>query len=913
MMRSADPAPELAAGAQRRLIPGVVALAGVGLILFGSNQSKLFGAAYLAVLVGLFGVIPAIERAERRAFFASAADISLIVTRAILLRCPWLPRAVFASSGVLLSMYFGIRRPEFPRLVSVFYILLGLLLIAWAVASVPRPRLADDRPGRHRLLFTAGTVICLLPVAALGLTVLVYATNAPFFDEYITTLMFAADFAAMPMNERIAEFVSSHFGHRIVFTRAATLAQLALFGELNFYWMTLFNYVLLCGGVGFIYSSIPRSSRSPLLLAPFLFIFFQPQYHQITLWAFGSPHLSSFCFTAATFLFLSRQTAIGFWLGLFCALVAAFTFATGLFAGLLGLALLLDQRRYREALYWLIPVTMIEMRYFSDLNLYSDDDERLAALGRTPVEARAKVLYALEFLGSLATLGVFSDFLGYSVRRLNEFEFTRYIARIIGTVFLALFTYVSIRRHWRLNAVVYGLLAITMLSAALAADQRAHAVNTAFLSRYMINSCLAAGLLYLALLQLHPRFVRRLLPLILLSSVLFCAWSFLITLPFAKYHQRDLQFGSLLAANGLYQHSMPVAPGLPLFRLHPLMKARDQSVYAIPEREFAAQFAAAPFESPARWEFSEVPEWEVSYLGENSTSYVLFLGPVVRSRMPPEIGVLFADEGGSALAFRATAFTEFAGHSELIDAIAPDGATHYAVVPKPALREGRRRVAVAAMRDQAATVHLSAHHVPTLRETRPALSPSIVPETLHLTSSCSDMVTDADDGCWFEDGAAGIPVDLPQDFTVVMLADMTAAEVGEMELWRLVFPGGYSLQLLLRDDKFALRADFGDDIEELINIESTAEAPNWVAVAVDGRHIVLIAATPNASGALATAQAGESELQWNPVVNGTLYLGDGTNYRGIPAIHLREISIRQGVVTLPEVVANWPLFDLSQH
>ncbi len=899
------------AGRRDRLLCGqLLVISGLALLLFGPNQSKLVGAAYLVIAVFFYAVVPVVER------FGSHPRIERVLVLRPALSTRWVPLALrifLGAAGIALAASCWIWRAEFPDRIRDFYISLGVLLAAYAALQPAAARAVAALSPRtvHRLATILGVTLCVVPIAALGAVVYVYGTNAPFFDEYISTLPFQSNFASMTWEARLADLTGSHFGHRIAVTRLLGLAQVRVFGGLNFHHLMLFDVLFLAAGLLLVFISLRRPRPGWLGFAPFMLIFLHPQFHQIILWAFGSPHLASFCFAALTLLLVSRGTAPAFWIAMACSVVAAYSFATGLFAGLVGLAVLIDQKRDRQAMFWLIPTTLLHMRYFSDLDVSGRNDALVRAGLRAAPALSRKLEYSLEFLGSGSALGVFSDFLGHSERTLHAFPASKTIALVTGGVLVGVFAYATLRRYWRVNPTVYGLMAITVIAAALAGDQRGYNPEGAFLSRYVINSVLMMALAYLAILELHPRVSRALVPLAVLAAVLFNAFSYAVTLPIARKHQSDLQFGTLLAANAVFQHTLPVPIGLPLFGHRALADAVATRTYRIPTEQLSARFAAAPLDTGSAWAPADALPWDVLYVGENESAYTILLGPRVPGMDADVVGIVLADAAGLGIAFEASPFSEFPGHPDWMASCAPDGATHYAVVPKSHRGNERWRLGIAVRSGGKAEMGATAIVLPTISVRPTVFAEQSADEILHVPGRCSSVLPPGFDACWLDIGAAGPDVILPDEFSISLLAipsdDYTA---GGARIFTLTAGAGAEatpMRLSLHSARFVLSVGHAGAWHDVAKLEVVADAPNYVTVSVGGGEVSLIAIAPDSSGAITQARIGTAKLDRPPGPIATLHTGDGTNEAGTPAVKLWELRITDGATTLEDAVKAWPL------
>jgi len=431
-----------------------------------------------------------------------------------------------------------------------------------------------DRRDSPRTLDRLAAALGVGAVLALGTTVLIYGSNVPFWDEFVSTLKFITNFGAMTWAERADALVHGHYGHRIVTQRLAALAQWRLTGALNFAQLMAIAFACLAAAAAVIYAGTRRAAGSLALFAPFLLILFQPQYHQLTLWGFSVQHFAALLFEALALLSLAQGNRKAYLWAIAAFTLATFSFGNGILIGPLGLAYLCVQRRDREALVWLAVTTLLAALYFHGLGIGPTQGARPGAL--------AQLWYLFEFLGSAVTLGVFTDFLGAMDAQTAHYPALVCLARATGALIVGGFAWLTWRRYWRRNFPVYGLLALTIGSGALAALHRTGAdYASPFMSRYTMHSALCLGLLYLAFAESFPKHARKFLPVSLAVATAFCAGSYAVNLPYMKLHRGDMRFSAWMASNAIYTGE-PVTIATPFFDLKLLQKAGERHVYTVP-------------------------------------------------------------------------------------------------------------------------------------------------------------------------------------------------------------------------------------------------------------------------------------------------------------------------------------------
>lgn len=510
------------------------------------------------------------------------------------------------------------------------YLVLAIARVAlarWFVApDTSKPSDADhvhdatirvtDRDGAQRIIDDAAGALGIAAVLALLATVLIYGSNIPFWDEFVSTLKFITSFGEMTTGECLNALVAGHYGHRIVTQRLAALVQWRLTGALSFTQLMAIAFACLAAAACAIYagmSGMRRRPGAPALFAPFLLILFQPQYHQLTLWGFSVQHFAALLFEALAVLLLARGNRTAYLWAIAALVLATFSFGNGILLGPLGLAYLCVQRRDREAIGWLVITTLLAALYFHGLGIGPTQ-------GAKPGLA-AQAAYLFEFLGSAVTLGYFTDFIGAMDAQTADHPALVWPARATGLLIVVGFAWLTMRRYWRRNFTVYGLLALTVGSGALAALHRTGAdYASPFMSRYTMHSALCLGLLYLAFAERFPQRARKFLPVSLAVAVAFCAGSYAVTLPYMKLHRGDMRFSAWMASNAIYTGE-PVTIATPFFDLKLLEKASENGVYALPTREILSVYGTSFVDESAE----PAATSRIVYRGENTFWQTLLL------------------------------------------------------------------------------------------------------------------------------------------------------------------------------------------------------------------------------------------------------------------------------------------------
>jgi len=369
-----------------------------------------------------------------------------------------------------------------------------------------------------RLLGAAAAV----PVVAYFVFFFSFALDLPFGDDY-PVLAFAVNFTNPEWPKKTQIFFSQHNEHRIVTLRAVVLAFHYLSLKIDWVAIAFLGNLGILGIVLLLWKHAGRAGDLPpprriLWFLPVVFFLFQPQHHQLTLWAMCAfTNVGVLLFALLSFFLLTHRdsvpgntlpflAAVGF------ALLAAYTNGNGVFAIVIGAFVLLAERTYRRLFIWLGTGAFAVGFYFTG---YVRNPEHPAFLPFLKDQVWDAAAYFLSVLGSFADFGVY-----------------RPVASIAGgaTLLAALF-FLAVKRIDRKDPFLFSAIFFVLLSlAALTWTRASFGVAQSTTSRYKFVSALAAVLIYLALLRVGKN-GRNVAAVGLAVSMSFGAVSFLVNVP----------------------------------------------------------------------------------------------------------------------------------------------------------------------------------------------------------------------------------------------------------------------------------------------------------------------------------------------------------------------------------------------
>lgn len=175
---------------------------------------------------------------------------------------------------------------------------------------------------------------------------------------------------AQTLLEKATWLLKPNNEHRIFLAKLVTVIMQAFTGEINFRWLILIASILIAGIIGIFYR-IFKTIQVPLIaFLPVLLLLLHPQYYLITLSAVTSfQHQTAICLTFAGFYLLAKPGFGRLSGALALQILASFSMSNSLFGWFGGVASLLVQRRFKEALAWgLIGVLTIYLYLYGFAN-----------------------------------------------------------------------------------------------------------------------------------------------------------------------------------------------------------------------------------------------------------------------------------------------------------------------------------------------------------------------------------------------------------------------------------------------------------------------------------------------------------------------------------------------------------------
>lgn len=195
----------------------------------------------------------------------------------------------------------------------------------------------------------------------------IYSFNFPFQDDSSFLYAIVELQKGLGWQHDVHTFFRPENDHRIFLPRLVGYIDFLLTGHLNFkayILISLFNLILVAG---FIYRLFRQMNIPFYYFLPIPFFIFQPQYHEVSLWALtGLQHISLLLILSICVLLLRRAYSTGRMItAIALAFLATFTHGNGIMVFAAGGFLLLIERRYKPLAVWIVCMLVAIAFYIS--------------------------------------------------------------------------------------------------------------------------------------------------------------------------------------------------------------------------------------------------------------------------------------------------------------------------------------------------------------------------------------------------------------------------------------------------------------------------------------------------------------------------------------------------------------------
>ncbi|MCY7356957.1 MAG: hypothetical protein LH609_05715 [Rudanella sp.] len=175
----------------------------------------------------------------------------------------------------------------------------------------------------------AAPVLALLPTLYYAITLVRYAWNMPYMDDYPVLVDFLNRWPGASMSEQIGLLLEQNNFHRIVWVKVLALMNVGATGAVNFTFLQLMGNAALLLTAWLLHRSSSAIGRWAFL--PALFLIFQFQSWNNAFWAMAAvSNLWAPAYALLAFWLASRPDSRSQWLALLVGLVALLTNGNGI-------------------------------------------------------------------------------------------------------------------------------------------------------------------------------------------------------------------------------------------------------------------------------------------------------------------------------------------------------------------------------------------------------------------------------------------------------------------------------------------------------------------------------------------------------------------------------------------------------
>jgi hypothetical protein len=334
----------------------------------------------------------------------------------------------------------------------------------------------------NRLALLAGLA---LPFIAYGWSILKYAANIPYEDDFDVALLFTKKFIhARTAEERVSLIFAQHNEHRIVFDHLVFLGNFYVFHEINFRFCIILGnlgWVLTVGMLTMIFHSIFRLTLLQLLPVPFCLLSFAHATNMF--WAMASLQNYWFILFSVAFLYcLSRTKFLGL-SALFT--VALFSSGGGVVLYLLGNLFLAARKRWKLALTFFGLSTICIFVYFQNY-ITPRHHPKLSEAVLHPFRT---MTYLFVYMGNIWPPNP------YHLVALPLLNLTVIASFVTGLTICVLSIYIIVRRR-RDDFLLLTLSFVMLIAITSASTRSGFGINYALSSKYSMYPLLALTCIY---------------------------------------------------------------------------------------------------------------------------------------------------------------------------------------------------------------------------------------------------------------------------------------------------------------------------------------------------------------------------------------------------------------------------------
>ncbi|RRB07061.1 hypothetical protein [Larkinella rosea] len=197
--------------------------------------------------------------------------------------------------------------------------------------------------------------------------VAVYSVDFPFQDDNSLLQVIFELKKGLGWKHNLHTFFRTENDHRIFVPRLIGYLDYILTGHLNFKSYILLAAINLIAVCGFVFGLFRRLKLPFYYFLPIPFLIFQPQYHEVSIWALtGLQHITLLILLCGCLILLKKPSWGRVSIAVVLALLATFTHGNGIVVFATGGFLLLVEKHYKVLIPWIVSAIVAFGLYIAD-------------------------------------------------------------------------------------------------------------------------------------------------------------------------------------------------------------------------------------------------------------------------------------------------------------------------------------------------------------------------------------------------------------------------------------------------------------------------------------------------------------------------------------------------------------------
>lgn len=380
--------------------------------------------------------------------------------------------------------------------------------------------------------------LILIPLALFGYIFQKYAINIPHWDDLAVRNSLTDFLTTDSFFDKIRILFAQHNEHRIFLTRLFALLVYAIKGTLDLKMLMFLGNLSLIGILCIFYRFSRRNNLDLLALVPLAYLIFNTGLYENVFWGMASVQnfwVISLAFVSLYFLIFSfgKLTKTYFYLAIATGFLGVFTSSNGILIPIVGIAILLFQKRYRELVIWGISSTLFLFLYFFQ---YQSSPDKAAKVDFSSP--------SLLFKGILAVIGNAVD---VSFIAPNKHLDLSMATGVILLIIIALFSFQVLFRKYSITQrnndlfLLGCLVFLGITCVGIAIGRLSYGIDVLLTSKYKVNSVLLLSICYLIMLNsIAKEKQQKIIIVAIILSICFNFYTYLAEFQHVSYlrHER---------------------------------------------------------------------------------------------------------------------------------------------------------------------------------------------------------------------------------------------------------------------------------------------------------------------------------------------------------------------------------------